>query len=50
MANPTRRTRSDALQNRARILEVAAKAFAEQGLDTAPAAIAKLAGVGIGTL
>jgi hypothetical protein len=36
-----RRTRSDALGNRARLLEVAAQVFAEQGLDTAPAAIAK---------
>jgi AcrR family transcriptional regulator len=45
-----RRTRSDALENRARLLEVAAHAFAEQGLDTAPAAIAKRAGVGVGTL
>ncbi|WP_326835100.1 hypothetical protein VSH64_09245 [Amycolatopsis rhabdoformis] len=40
-----RRTRSDALQNRARLLEVAAQVFAGQGLDTAPAAIAKRAGV-----
>lgn len=45
-----RRTRSDALQNRERLLEVAARVFAEQGLDTAPAAIAKQAGVGVGTL
>ncbi|PRY40475.1 TetR/AcrR family transcriptional regulator [Umezawaea tangerina] len=45
-----RRTRSDALENRARLLEVAARVFAEQGLDTAPAAIAKQAGVGVGTL
>lgn len=45
-----RRTRSDALQNRERLLEVAAQAFAEQGLDTSPAAIAKQAGVGVGTL
>ncbi|MET9859775.1 TetR/AcrR family transcriptional regulator [Streptomyces smyrnaeus] len=45
-----RRPRSDALQNRERLLEVAARAFAEQGLDTAPAAIAKQAGVGVGTL
>ena len=45
-----RRTRSDALQNRQRLLEVAARAFAEQGLDAAPASIAKQAGVGVGTL
>ncbi|XKK39787.1 TetR/AcrR family transcriptional regulator [Nocardiopsis sp. ARC36] len=47
---PPRRTRSDALQNRERLLEVAAQVFAEQGLDTAPAAVAKKAGVGVGTL
>ncbi|MEW2545985.1 TetR/AcrR family transcriptional regulator [Streptomyces sp. NPDC047002] len=45
-----RRTRSDAVENRTRLLEVAARVFAEQGLDTAPAAIAKQAGVGVGTL
>ncbi|MEK8173392.1 helix-turn-helix domain-containing protein [Streptomyces sp. M19] len=45
-----RRTRSDALQNRERLLEVAGAVFAEQSLDTAPAAIAKRAGVGVGTL
>ncbi|MEO3755893.1 TetR/AcrR family transcriptional regulator [Streptomyces sp. B6B3] len=45
-----RRPRSDALRNRERLLEVAAQVFAEQGLDTAPAAIAKQAGVGVGTL
>ncbi|MES0835698.1 TetR/AcrR family transcriptional regulator [Nocardiopsis tropica] len=45
-----RRTRSDALQNRERLLEVAAQVFAEQGLDTAPAAVARKAGVGVGTL
>ncbi|KPI05860.1 transcriptional regulator, TetR family [Actinobacteria bacterium OK074] len=50
-APPTpRRTRSDARQNRERLLEVAARVFAERGLDTAPAAIAKEAGVGVGTL
>jgi AcrR family transcriptional regulator len=50
MATAPRRARSDALQNRARLLEVAAQAFAEEGLDIAPAALAKRAGVGIGTL
>ncbi|WP_328609706.1 TetR/AcrR family transcriptional regulator [Amycolatopsis sp. NBC_00345] len=45
-----RRTRSDARQNRERLLEVAAQVFAEQELDAAPAAIAKRAGVGVGTL
>ncbi|WP_329139175.1 TetR/AcrR family transcriptional regulator [Streptomyces sp. NBC_01476] len=50
MPTTPRRTRSDARQNRERLLEVAAQVFAEQGLDTAPAAIAKQAGVGVGTL
>ncbi|GAB2581075.1 TetR family transcriptional regulator [Streptomyces capparidis] len=50
MPSTPRRTRSDALHNRERLLEVAAQVFAEQGLDTAPAAIAKRAGVGVGTL
>lgn len=50
MPAKARRTRSDALQNRERLLEVAARVFAEQGLDTAPAAIARQAGVGVGTL
>jgi AcrR family transcriptional regulator len=45
-----RRTRSDALQNRERLLEVASRVFAEEGLDTAPALIAQQAGVGVGTL
>ena len=45
-----RRTRSDALQNRERLLEVAARAFAEEGLDAAPVSIARQAGVGVGTL
>jgi AcrR family transcriptional regulator len=50
MPSTPRRTRSDALENRKRLLEVAARVFAEQGLDAAPAAIAKEAGVGVGTL
>jgi AcrR family transcriptional regulator len=50
MPATSRRTRSDALQNRERLLEVAARAFAEEGLDTAPVSIAKRAGVGVGTL
>jgi AcrR family transcriptional regulator len=45
-----RRTRSDALQNRERLLEAAARTLAEEGLDAAPAAIARQAGVGVGTL
>ncbi|WP_275293132.1 TetR/AcrR family transcriptional regulator [Amycolatopsis sp. La24] len=50
MPDAPRRPRRDALENRARLLEVAAKAFAAEGLDAAPAAIAKQAGVGVGTL
>lgn len=47
---PTRRTRSDALRNRERLVEVAARMFAERGLHAAPASVAKEAGVGVGTL
>jgi AcrR family transcriptional regulator len=50
MTVPSRRTRSDALHNRDRLLAVAARAFAEQGLAATPASIAKEAGVGVGTL
>jgi AcrR family transcriptional regulator len=45
-----RRARADGLKNRQRLLDVAIEAFAEQGADVAPATIAKLAGVGVGTL
>ena len=45
-----RRTRSDARQNRERLLQVAARAFADEGLDAAPVSIANQAGVGVGTL
>jgi AcrR family transcriptional regulator len=45
-----RRVRADGLKNRQRLLDVAVQAFAEQGADVAPATIAKLAGVGVGTL
>lgn len=38
------------LENRARLLEVAAQVFGEQGLDTAPTVIAKRAGVGVGSV
>ncbi|MGW1267093.1 TetR/AcrR family transcriptional regulator [Streptomyces sp. NPDC002491] len=50
MPTAPRRTRSDALQNRERLLEIAARAFAEQGPEATPAAIARQAGVGVGTL
>jgi AcrR family transcriptional regulator len=45
-----RAQRADACRNRDRLLEVAAEAFAEQGVDTSLEKIAKAAGVGIGTL
>jgi AcrR family transcriptional regulator len=45
-----RAQRADACRNRDRLLEVAAAAFAEQGVDTSLERIAKAAGVGIGTL
>ena len=50
MTATPRRTRSDALQNRERLLEVATRAFAEEGLGAAPVSIARQAGVGVGTL
>ena len=45
-----RAQRVDACRNRDRLLEVAAEAFAEQGVDTSLEKIAKAACVGIGTL
>ena len=42
--------RADAERNRGRLLEAAAAAFAEQGLDVPVAEIARRAGVGSGTL
>jgi AcrR family transcriptional regulator len=42
--------RADGQENRRRLLEVAARAFAEQGAEVPPREIAKLAGVGVGTL
>jgi AcrR family transcriptional regulator len=48
--DPTRRLRSDAQRNRARLIEVAKGMFGEGGGDTSLEAIAKGAGVGIGTL
>lgn len=47
---PSTGSRRDAQQNRARILEVAAEAFSCDGVDVSMDAIAKLAGVGPGTL
>ena len=43
-------TRADARRNREKLLEAAASAFAEVGTDVSLEAIAKRAGVGIGTL
>ncbi|WP_204324644.1 helix-turn-helix domain-containing protein, partial [Stenotrophomonas maltophilia] len=42
--------RADARRNRDRLVEVAAAAFAEHGVDTSLEDIARRAGVGIGTL
>jgi AcrR family transcriptional regulator len=42
--------RADAARNRARLIEVAKAKFSESGADTGLEAIAKVAGVGIGTL
>ena len=42
--------RADALRNRRRILDAAAEAFAESGLDVGVAEIARRAGVGPGTI
>ena len=49
-ATTGRRMRADGQKNRQRLLEVAVRAFAEHGTDVAPATIATLAGVGVGTL
>jgi AcrR family transcriptional regulator len=45
-----RKPRSDGQRNREQLLEVAARAFAEHGADVSAREIAKLAGVGVGTL
>ncbi|GIF96267.1 TetR/AcrR family transcriptional regulator [Catellatospora citrea] len=46
----SRPLRADAQRNRERLLEVAAQAFAHDGPQVSMDAVAKLAGVGIGTL
>jgi AcrR family transcriptional regulator len=46
----TRRLRADAQRNRDRLLEAAVRAFSQNGPDVTLEAIAKDAGVGIGTL
>jgi AcrR family transcriptional regulator len=45
-----RKPRTDALRNRERILEVAKAAFTQQGANASLEEIAKMAGIGIGTL
>ncbi len=51
MGTGVRRTRSDAVENRRRILEAAREAFAERGVDgTSMHRIGQAAGVGQGTL
>jgi AcrR family transcriptional regulator len=49
-ADPTRTLRADAQTNRDRVLDAAARLFQLDGADTSLKAIAKEAGVGIGTL
>ncbi|MDF3139745.1 MULTISPECIES: TetR/AcrR family transcriptional regulator [unclassified Streptomyces] len=50
MTGNTRGLRADARRNRQRLLDVAVRAFSERGTDVSLEAIAKEAGVGIGTL
>ncbi|WP_308167909.1 TetR/AcrR family transcriptional regulator [Catellatospora tritici] len=50
MPGSTRPLRADAQRNRQRLLDAAARAFAQEGPETTLDAIAKEAGVGIGTL
>ena len=48
--NPVRKPRADAVRNRERLLEAAADIFSASGPDASLEAVAKRAGVGIGTL
>jgi AcrR family transcriptional regulator len=50
MAQPARQLRADAARNRVRVLEVAYKTFAEEGLSVPIDEIARRAGVGAGTV
>lgn len=50
MPPPTRRPRSDAERNRARVLQAARDLFAERGDDVQMADVARAAEVGIGTV
>ncbi|WP_018500500.1 TetR/AcrR family transcriptional regulator [Parafrankia discariae] len=45
-----RARRADAARNERRLLEVARETFEREGVDASPESIAKLAGVGVGTL
>src|ERR1700712_5491680 len=49
-APAARPLRKDAAENRERVLEAAAQVFAEQGLDAGVDEVARVAGVGMGTL
>src|SRR6266704_1496047 len=49
-AEPVRRPRADALRNRERVLEAAKAVFSAGGPDASLEAVARRAGVGIGTL
>ncbi|OHV84891.1 TetR/AcrR family transcriptional regulator [Rhizobium sp. LCM 4573] len=49
-ASSTTKLRADARRNREKLIEVAAAAFAEHGVETSLEDIARKAGVGIGTL
>jgi AcrR family transcriptional regulator len=47
---PARPLRRDAAENREKVLDAASKVFAEHGLDGSVEEVARLAGVGMGTL
>ena len=47
---PPRAPRADALRNRAKVLEAARKVFARDGLEAQMDEVARLAGVGVGTV
>src|SRR5215216_2919656 len=50
MATEPRALRADAERNRRRVLDAARRVFAEHGLGVGVDAVAKAAGVGVGTL
>src|SRR6202167_2658482 len=49
-AEPVRKPRADAVRNRERVLEAAKSVFSAGGADASLEAVARRAGVGIGTL